>query len=309
MNYDYDLTKCVVLGDKVYVYDYTRMCASSDLASKEPGYTFDLKSWTVLQELPVSDGTLTAYRSQLVLVGGKEFTETTNKLWTLSEAGWQESLPPMPTARCQAVVISATDPECLIVMGGYSDDTSTHQMRGKEYVPPSMEVLIGDEWFCAEHPPSDSLEGGVVHNGVVYVYERTGDNIFCCNYQSLIASCRHLDGDKPLKWSKMNVMTDPIVNLLPFGQQLVMICLRTMYACHPPTDEWPWVSLGHIPTGRWRWDNNEQGRVISSAVLPTGGLLAIQEEHRDSRPPSVMRLSLMGKYTVGFRGGGGGGLY
>ena len=184
-------------------------------------------------------------------------------------------------------------------MGGFSDDISKRQMRGKEYVPPSTEVLIGDEWFSAEHPPSDFLEGGVVHNGVVYVH--SGSRIFCCDYQLLIASCRHPDADKPLKWSEIRDQ-DPIVNLLSFGQRLVMICKWTMHACDlaylPLTDESPWVPLGRIPIGQQ--DCVEQGNVTSSAVLPTGGLVAIQEEFllgKISHPLiHVMELSLMGKY-------------
>ena len=303
---NYDSTKCVALGDKVYLYDYKRMWASSDLASKEPGHevTFDPESWTALQEFPVFHGTLTTYRSQLVLVGGQEFAETTNKLWTLSEGVWHEPLPPMPTTRYQAVVISATDPECLIVMGGYHEvwtdilqrRASMIALTGDESEDEPMEVLIGDEWFSAEHPPSDSLKGGVVHNGVVYVHDSRG-HIFYCDYQSLIASCRHPDADKPLKWSEMNVITYPIVNLLSFGQQLVMIRGRTMYAYHPLTDEWPY--LGHIPVGQQDNNRDAYGLVLSSAVRPIGGLVAIQQESwLSGPPPKVMRLSLMGKYTV-----------
>ena len=144
-------TKCVAFGDKVYIYEYTRLYVSNDL-----------NTWTLLPELPDPYGTLTTYRSQLVLVGGIERTGTafnpttaTNKLWTLSEAGvheWQESLPPMPTKRCRPAVVSATDPECLIVIGGYVGyhafeagprtlSLVGHNWTQKEVL--SVEVLIG----------------------------------------------------------------------------------------------------------------------------------------------------------------------
>ena len=279
----FDSTKFVALGEKIYIHvsSGTHLYVSTDL-----------NSWTVLSKLPVPCGTLTTYRSQLVLVGGiqivsellytthhpKLFEDTAgNKLWSLSEAGvWQESLPPMPTKRFEPVVVSATDPECLIVIGG-----------NIEYEQ-SIEVLIGDQWFVAEHPPSDSLEGGVVHNGMLYVHERGRDaQIFCCDFQSLIASCRRPDPNNPLKWSKIKVMHDSAINVLSFGQQLVMVRKNEMFAYQPLTDEMPWVSLGHIPIPKG---------VALSTFLHAGGLLVTYSYQQQFF--QIMRLSLISKCSA-----------
>ena len=239
--------KCVVMGEKIYMSTHISLYESTNL-----------KSWTKLpQPLPASHGTLTTYHSQLVLVGGthSNTTSATNKLWSLSEAGvWQESLPPMPTERCRPGVLSVTDPECLIVIGGShkyeqidSLFTGYISIANQKKVQ-SIEVLIGDQWFVAEHPPSDYLEGGVVHNGMLYVHERhrTG-HIFSCDLQSLIASCRHPDADRPLKWTEISEIRDPISNILSFGQQLVMVCNDSIFAHQSALiDEWPWVHIGCI---------------------------------------------------------------
>ena len=202
-----DSTKFVVLGEKIYMSSGTRLYVSTDL-----------NSWTELPKLPVSHGTLTTYRSQLVLVGGVYPLDltTTNKLWSLREAGvWQESLPPMPTECYQPVVVS-TDPECLIVM--WRDDDYYVKGLVNEIV---IEVLIGDQWFVAEHLTSGSLEGGVVHNGMLYIHGRgRGAKIFCCDFQSLIASCRHPDPNNPLRWSEIRLMYGPMISILSFRQQL-----------------------------------------------------------------------------------------
>ena len=105
--------KCLVLDGKIYVTGvHLRMHVSPAINLDRWVFvstSTDLNSWTPLPKLPVISGTLTTYRSKLVLVGGMNLStyETTNKLWSLSEAGvWQESLPPMPTKRCKSGVVS-----------------------------------------------------------------------------------------------------------------------------------------------------------------------------------------------------------
>ena len=273
-----DLIKCVTLGEKIYMSSDTRICVSTDL-----------NSWTELPELPASHGTLTTYRSQLVLVGGVnslDLTTTTNKLWSLSEAGvWQESLPQMHAERCQPGVASATDPECLIVIGEKQFDSA----GGDDSL--TIEILIGDQWFVARHLPNVSLEGGVAHNGMLYVHGRSSHTykqcnyIFSCDLRSLIASCRHPAAHNPLKWSKMGEIRDPIVNMLLFRQQLVVVCEKTIHAYHPVMDVWPCI----LVIGRYLYDVEA---VKSSAIL-TGDLLAVQKSKLATW--QIMRMSLKSK--------------
>ena len=258
-------TKFVALGEKIYMSSDTHLYVSTDL-----------NSWTEICKLPAYpgyQGTLTTYRSQLVL-GYKE----RNKLWTLSEAGvWQESLPPMSTEISHPVVVSATDPECLIVMGSSRIGWYT----GESF----MEVLIGDQWFVAEHPPSYTLKGGVVHNGMLYVHGRgTGAQIFCCDFRSLIESCRHPDPNSPLRWSEIRLICDPI-SILSFGQQLVMVCENRMFAYQPLTDGMPWVFLGLIPIS------------ALSTFLHAGGLFITYQQYRYSKI-KILRLALISKCSA-----------
>ena len=270
--------QCVALGEKIYLSSGTWLYVSTDL-----------NSWTELPDLPASQGTLTTYCSQLVLVGGVVISLTTvlttNKLWTLSEAGvWQESLPPMPTECYEPVVVSATDPECLIVIGRYND----YYVEGKNGFVYEMiiEVLIGDQWFDDEWLRSGSLQGGVVHNGMLYIHERgIGAHIFCCDFQSLIASCRHPDPNNSLKWSKISLMCGPMISILSFRQQLVMINYKNeMFAYQPLTDGMPWVSLGHIPISE---------RATLSTFLHAGGLFILS--YSDFK---IMKLALTSKYSA-----------
>ena len=264
------LSQCVVVGEKIYMSFSTHLYVSTDL-----------NSWTELPKLPASWGTFTTYRSQPVLA-------TTNKLWSLSEAGvWQESLPPMPTKRRNPVFVNATDPECLMVMGRYDG----YYVKGWEITGECfMEVLIGDQWFVAEYPPSGLLEGGVVHNGMLYIYgSSTGAQILCCDFQSLMASCRHPDPNNPLRWSKISI--DPMECILwfgSFGQQLVMVCTDKMFAYHPLADRKSCVSLGHIPISKG---------VVLFAFLHAGGLLVTYQQYSYFEF-IIMRLSLISKCSA-----------
>ena len=327
-----DSTKCVVLGEKIYMSSGTRIYVSTDL-----------NSWTELPELPYRHGTLTTYRSQLVLVGGGKVTDYenfsdeeedyyaddedysdnkdylhyeddedyipsyhdtvtfANKFWTLSKAGvWQKSLPPKSTecyhpvvvseavvlqkslppwrsTKCyHPVVVSATDPECLIVMGTYG--------VGRSF----MAVLIGDQLFGTEKPPSNYFQGGIVHNGMLYIHgSDIRDQIFCCDFQSLIASCRHPDPNNQLRWSEISSMY--AISILSFRQQLVMVCKKEMFAYQPLTDRMPWVSLGHIPISKG---------VALSTFLHAGGLFVLIADQDSYFEFIIMRLSLTSKCSV-----------
>ena len=62
--------------------------------------------------LDIIDGKLTA-------VGGCDGHHHTNKLWTLRQKKWVEKYPPMNTARSDPAVVSISDGEHLIVVGGW----------------------------------------------------------------------------------------------------------------------------------------------------------------------------------------------
>ena len=79
----------------------------------------DLRSWSE-SPAPSCFFALSAYDSRLVIVGGKEEGEITNKLWTSADGiKWESSLPAMPTKRS---VLSKDNPKCLIVAGGCLED-------------------------------------------------------------------------------------------------------------------------------------------------------------------------------------------
>ena len=102
--------QAVWLGDKLYVGGGFTSGRQRDNASLYM-YTPTTDTWSRINT-PVYFYALITYRSQLVLVGGKEYAgegidgPVTNKLWTLTEHGqWREILPPMSKNRYHASVV------------------------------------------------------------------------------------------------------------------------------------------------------------------------------------------------------------
>ena len=93
--------------------------------------TSNLESWTLLTTLDVWVPGFGTYQSKLVVLGGLEgIDHVFDKVLTSKDGTiWETSLPPLPTPRCGAIVVSVGEkPEYLVVAGGYSivrkDDTT-----------------------------------------------------------------------------------------------------------------------------------------------------------------------------------------
>ena len=66
---------------------------------------------------------LTSYHSQLLVVGGRESGNVTNKVWTSDGSNWHSSLPPMPNGRVSPLATNTgSSPECVVVAGGEGED-------------------------------------------------------------------------------------------------------------------------------------------------------------------------------------------
>ena len=131
-------------------------------SSKLLVFDFTEDSYGIL-DTPTEDYTLTTYRSQVVLVRGRDPNtgKATNQLWVLDEQDdWSESLPPMIIKHCQAPAVSVGDN--LIVAGGCCSDGSPlatvevydgHQWRQAQSLPracPSMKpAVLEGNWYLA----------------------------------------------------------------------------------------------------------------------------------------------------------------
>ena len=83
-------------------------------------YEYSTEKWTDLPPCPYRDSGLAIIDSELTTVEGwDDRSGCTNKLFTLRQRKWVEKYPPMNTARSDLAVVSTSDGDYLIVIGGY----------------------------------------------------------------------------------------------------------------------------------------------------------------------------------------------
>lgn len=257
----------VLLNDKIYFAVQTK---SEDITrGRYSSYIYaistDFSSMTYFSLPDVSYFTLTTYNYKLVLVGGVTLIHPTeswprNELW-VSEDGtnWEHSLPPMPTHRYAAAVLSTDSPQYLIVAGG----------AGERYkLVDTVEVLADDQWFSLPPLPKPTNYGTspvCLHNGNVYLMN-INEETFYCNLESLLNCCNkarmhELDTNKELWNTTSNSLQSPI----SFGKQLVAMNLACQFCAYSTLSQ-SWALVGAIPSG---------GRPQTAIVLPTGELVLI----------------------------------
>ena len=82
-------------------------------------YEYSTEKWEKLPACPHRDSGLVVIDRELTAVGGEWYgLYRTNKLYTLRQREWVEKYPPMNTARPCSAVVSSSDGEQLIVIGG-----------------------------------------------------------------------------------------------------------------------------------------------------------------------------------------------
>ena len=93
-------------------------------------YEYSTEKWEELPACPYRNSGLVVIDRELTAVGGEDGSHSTNKLYTLRQREWVEKYPPMNTARSSPAVVSTSDGEHLIVIGGFGggDWTATVEL-------------------------------------------------------------------------------------------------------------------------------------------------------------------------------------
>lgn len=208
---------------------------------------------------------LTSYRSQLVLVGGREYIseyfmgEFTNKLWTLSKLGqWQETLPPMKIKRRSACAVSYRDH--LLVAGG-----KTSYARSSN----DVEIYNGSNWSFVQPLPQSyyDLKSAIVDRywylmgGLVQ-----GNEVLYASLDSLLASFSQ-PSEPSSVWKRLTDAPNPSSSAAFHGSRLVAVGggeLSTIYAYSSYTNSW--IHVGNMPF---------TVSSTCSVVLPTGELMVV----------------------------------
>ena len=199
------------------------------LYSFKPGVD---STWTVTYA-PTSYYTLVAHDSELLLVGGIEYStgEVTNKVFTMRDGHFVETLPPMKERRCSPSAVSSWS--ALVVAGGCdaSGDLS------------SVEVFKDGQWMTAPSLPDEgSGMQSALHGDQWYLITYQGE-IFRVSLLSLIS------GSDQLPWETLPDAPNSYSAAAFFGGRLLSIGgqnyggpTTTIYAFSTFTQSWEHVA-------------------------------------------------------------------
>ena len=81
-------------------------------------YQLSTEKWEKLPPSPHRDSGLVIIDGELTAVGGYDGSRYTNKLFTLRQGRWVEHYPPMNTACSMTTVVSTSDGNHIVVIGG-----------------------------------------------------------------------------------------------------------------------------------------------------------------------------------------------
>ena len=271
------IPQCVQLNGRLYVgnltetddYDF-RLSDKGRLCISSP----DLSSWKVVATTPTIDYGLTTYCSQLVLVGGKaEDMAYSNELWLSFEGkDWNKALPPMPTRRILPLAMNLENPECLVVTGGWEENS----------IKQAVDVFINWQWSTVQALPFWSISlYSTVHNGNWFV---SGVNSACyvCGLKSLLEAASLSDRKAMVErklWQKFIDIPVKIKGLVSFQQELM--CLGKVIYASSPRYNHSWVHVGDMP---------EIGIYLCSLVLPTKELIVMENSYCKKRRMMIVRV-------------------
>ena len=168
-------------------------------------------------------------------MGGYDGSRRTNKLFTLRQRQWIEEYPPMNTARSMTTVVSLSDGEYIIVIGGWADGwTATVELF----------QVSSRRWHQLKDLPQPlPFPSATICGNQLHVIGTHG-NGYSCSLQALLSS------DRP-------ITSQSIPHLISWTS-LPLSASETLNSCHSlwtASNHW-WqarlvTSQDHSPVARW----------------------------------------------------------
>ena len=149
-----------------------------------------------LPSCPYKDSGLAIIDSELTTVGGLDRAGCTNRLFTLRQGKWVEVYPPMKTARFDLAVVSTSDGDYLIAIGGL----------GRDILPTATVELFqvkSRRWYkLTDLPPPLPLPSATICGDQLHVIG--GDrNGYSCSLQSLPSNDKAITSPLTLSWKPL----------------------------------------------------------------------------------------------------------
>ena len=213
-------------------------------------YEWSVDKWDQLPPCPYRDSTLVIIDGELTAVGGVKGSRT-NKLFTLQQRRWAEKYPPMNTARSKTAVVSTSDGDNIMVIGGvgggvgWTTTVELFQVRSRR-------------WYELTNLPQPlALPSATICGNQLHVIGYDGDG-YSCSLQGLPSS------DQPITSQSISrIVTWTPLPHLPVthstaatlcGQLVIIGGMRggsAVNSIHQLVDG-RWVEIGSMSSGRCR---------------------------------------------------------
>ena len=206
-------------------------------------YEWRGEKWEELPSCPHRNSGLVIIDGKLTAVGGWDGSHYTNKLLTLQQQNWVKEYPPMNTVCYSPAVVSTSDGEYLIVIGGYvggGDWTATVEL---------FQVKSRKWYKLTDLPKPLTFPSATICGDQLNVI---GDaNGYSCSLRALPSSVQPLT----LSWKPLPPLPVTLSTAATLCGQLVVIGGRRqdgslVNSFHQLVDG-QWVEIGSMATGRY----------------------------------------------------------
>ena len=213
-------------------------------------YEWRGEKWEELPSCPCGYSGLLIIDGKLTAVGRSDGSHYTNELFTLQQRKWVKEYPPMNTTCHSPAVVSTSDGEYLIVIGGLSGDRWTWTATVKLF------QVKGKRWYeLTDLPQPLTLPSATICGDQVNVIGRDA-NGYSCSLQALPSSDQPITSPLTLSWKPLPPLPVTRSTAATLFGQLVVIGGRRqdgslVNSIHQLVDG-QWVEIGSMTTGRER---------------------------------------------------------
>ena len=204
--------------------------------------------WEKLSSCPHSDSGLVIIDGKLTAVGGEDGLRCTNKLLTLQQKKWVEEYPPMNTACSSPAVVSTSDGEHLIVIGGHVGSCCTATVE--------LFQVKSRRWYKLTDLPQPLIRPSATICGDQLNVIGHDANGYSCSLQALPSSDQPIISPLTLSWKPLPPLPVIYSTAATLCGQLIVIGGERrdgspVNSIHQLVDG-QWVEIGSMATGRWR---------------------------------------------------------
>ena len=211
-------------------------------------YECSTEEWMRLPSVYHASG-LAIIDSELTTVGGEDSGgRDTIELSTLRQGKWVEVYPPMNTARSHHAVVSTSDGDYLIAVGGLDSDADETATVG-------LLLVKSRRWYkLTDLPQPLPFPSATICGDQLHVIGHD-DNGYSCSLQSLPSNDRPITSPLTLSWKPLPPLPVTASTAATLCGQLVLIGGRQLQDWSPVNSihqlvEGKWVEIGSMTYGR-----------------------------------------------------------